>query len=468
MNKKGFTLIEVIVSFVLVTAISLALFKTVLAMQQRQKVNIALNQFKSFNLMINNEIQYDFLTDKILSTSACGTNCYDITFEKKGTVRITMNKEDGTITYGSFKEKLPVDYTFYDDMTITSYTSSTSGLNSYVVLTIPVKSNYEPNLSNIKYMYQYDSTKTGEVDLNYPSMDDIFANKIGVSGNGELFKDDHNELRYRGSNPDNYVTFNDDVAGWRIVGIFNVDGEQRVKLVRKGSIGNFSWDTSLQSGTGSANNGYGINEWGASETYEGADLMRELNGDYLNSSLTANANWYNGRNNQQTGSFNKNYVLKTSAQELIGEATWYTGGVPGGGTVTLADAYAKERGTQGKMCTSGDYCNDNVERTYTWKGKVGLIYPSDYGYASGNSNCATNISYSNTYCDTNWMSSYGWTITPSPYSIYALNVWYARASSVDYSNALNARAVRPSVYLKPNIKVTGEGTTSNPYVFSLN
>ena len=37
------------------------------------------------------------------------------------------------------------------------------------------------------------------------------------------------EYRYRGSNPDNYVTFNGEEAGWRIVGIF--DG--RVKLVRK-------------------------------------------------------------------------------------------------------------------------------------------------------------------------------------------------------------------------------------------
>ena len=166
MNKKGFTLVEVIVSFVLITAVSIALFRTTLTIQQRQKANIALSKFKALNLVLNNEIQYDFLTDKILSTSECGANCYDINFEKKGIVRITIDRSNGTIVYGSFKEKLPEEYTFYDDMTITSYISSTSGNNSYFALTIPVKSNYDPSLNSIKYMYQYDSNNP-DIEINY-------------------------------------------------------------------------------------------------------------------------------------------------------------------------------------------------------------------------------------------------------------------------------------------------------------
>ena len=45
--------------------------------------------------------------------------------------------------------------------------------------------------------------------------------------------------------------------------------------------------------------------------------------------------------------------------------------------------YNAERGNKtGKICTSGVECNDSVTRTTDWKGLVGLIYPSDYGYSA--------------------------------------------------------------------------------------
>ena len=272
-----------------------------------------------------------------------------------------------------------------------------------------------------------------------------------ASNTSGLIKTNGTELRYRGSNPNNYVTFNDEVAGWRIVGIF--DG--RVKLVRKTALGGYSWDTSVSN----VNNGYGINEWSQS------DLMNELNGDYLNSSLSSDKIWYNGSNNQKTGTFNKNRVLKTSAQELIEKATWYTSGVPISISLTLSDAYIAERGTQGKMCTSGDLCNDTVTRTTSWIGKVGLIYPSDYGYASSNSNCQTGIR-TNSNCNNNWMTRYGWTITPAPSSGSSKNVWTASSNSIYNRTTSEAYDVHPSVYLISGIQVKGTGTSGDPFVFA--
>ena len=450
MNKRGFTLVEVIVSFVLITAVSLALFKPTLSIQEKQKENLAINSFKAFNLAINNEIQYDFLTDKILSTTPCGDSCYDIVFENRGTVRTTLNKEDGIITYGSFKEKLPSEYKFYDDMLITSYSSDNEGLNSYVVMTIPVKSNYEPNLSNIKYMYQYDKNNPNAlVDLNLPNASDIFASKVGECG---LYRDDHGDLRYQGSNPCNYVTFNDET--WRIVGTFTVDGDKRIKIVREESLGSYSWDSS----DSTINGGDGINQWGPSGTYVGADLMLELNGDYLNSSLSANTNWYNGEDGQQDAVFNKDYVLKQDSKKLIADTTWHLGAFTGTAINSLASVYLAERGVD-------HFANptDGVERTNTWKGKVGLIYPSDFGYASANYSCKDNIN-STGICDNNWMSNYGWTITTTASTVK--HGWYSVAQNNTGSKMAVAHPVHPSVYLKSIVKVAGEGTTDNPYIFS--
>ena len=78
--------------------------------------------------------------------------------------------------------------------------------------------------------------------------------------NGEGLKIDNTpdqNIRYYGSDPNNYVSFNNEL--WRIIGVFG----NNVKLVRSESLGNISWDSS----DSTINNGYGVNQWGES-TYE--------------------------------------------------------------------------------------------------------------------------------------------------------------------------------------------------------
>ena len=278
-----------------------------------------------------------------------------------------------------------------------------------------------------------------------------------ASNTSGLIKTNGTELRYRGSNPNNYVTFNDEVAGWRIVGIF--DG--RVKLVKKTSLGSYSWDTSVQEGDDAVNKGWGVNEWSKS------DLMNELNGDYLDTTLTYNTTWYNGRGNKKTATFTYTNRLSSEAQELIDDATWYLGGFSAS-TTSVTDLYLAERGSSTCQTANTIGCvtskkNDGVERTTRWIGKIGLIYPSDYGYASGNRNCVTNMG-TDPNCDSNWMKSYGWTI--SPQYLNATYAWYASATTVPMDNVSSAKSVRPSLYLIQDIQIKGSGTSSDPYVFA--
>ena len=71
-------------------------------------------------------------------------------------------------------------------------------------------------------------------------------------------------IRYYGSNPNNYVSFNNEL--WRIIGVFG----NNVKLIRSEKLGDLSWDSSESS----VNNGYGVNEWSQ------ADLKNYLNTMY--------------------------------------------------------------------------------------------------------------------------------------------------------------------------------------------
>ena len=315
-----------------------------------------------------------------------------------------------------------------------------------------------------------------------------------------LAYDDFGNLRYVGAKPCNYVTFNDETAGWRIIGVF--DGY--IKLIRNESIGYYSWDTSASS----INNGFGINQWGESGEYTGADLMKLLNPGfdtnlaedgsgnviaetYANNSLYWNkqsGNCYNGRSNAYTTCDFSTTGLTESAKNMIDKHAWYLGSQDGSSTDPYfgngqsksRNYYENERGINtGKICTSSNLCNDTIIRTTTWEGYVGLMSPSDYGYAVGGINrtdCLNTVLYDYNYemednCISNdWFKSYiQWTMTPIAYSDGAMYI--VRASdniNWDDGHAESSYDVRPTLFLKSNVEISGEGTPSAPFTLSLN
>ena len=296
-----------------------------------------------------------------------------------------------------------------------------------------------------------------------------------------------NNLRYVGANPCNYVKVDNEI--WRIIGLMNNidDGtgkkETRIKLIRGESIGTYSWDTS----DSSINNGYGVNEWSQ------ADLMKLLNPGYESESIggslyynSISGNCYADKNNSTIACDFTNSGLKTNLKSLIGDTLWSTG-TNGTNSYTssrnglVSHFYSYERSSNtGKRCSSGTYCNDTVERTTTWTGKVGLMYPSDYGYAtsggstSNRTSCLNKVVYnwnSSSYSDcknNDWLynsSDFQWTLSPYANSSFAYGVFRVFSiGNVGYHYALSAGLVRPSVYLISKTSIlSGEGTLENPY-----
>ena len=290
--------------------------------------------------------------------------------------------------------------------------------------------------------------------------------------------DPDGNIRYMGADPNNYVTFNNEL--WRIIGVFDVKTsangqvEKRVKLIRADSLGNYSWDSSASG----VNKGYGVNEWSQ------ADIMTTLNsGAYWN---RTSGTCYNGTNNSTTTCNFSSNGLTSDAKNLIENAVWNTGTVDGStntnSNTNAITFYTSERSSNtGKICSSGTDCNDTVERTTTWIGQVGLMYPSDYGYAtSGGSTtnrqtCLNKELYNwNSVSDcyqNDWLynsSIHQWTLTSVPYSSRSDSIFLVNPSgSVGGTGANLALGVRPVVYLKSSVKITGgEGTSTSPYQLS--
>ena len=313
-----------------------------------------------------------------------------------------------------------------------------------------------------------------------------YITTLATTDTTNLATDDYGNTRYVGKNPNNYVSIDGDI--WRIIGTMkDVDDgtgnkEDRVKLIRASSIGGYSWDTSESS----VNNGWGVNEW------SGADLMKLLNPGYESESVGGSLYWNNKSgtcyrdlsNSRRSCNFTSTGI-KDKLKTLISDVVWNTGASTTSSQIA-SKFYTEERGTRnGKICSSETYCNDKVERATTWTGKVGLMYPSDYGYAtSGGSTtdratCLNTVLYSwdgssVSDCKKNdWLfnSDDQWTISPIASSSFAFRAFYVSSvGSVSYGYASNNNhyvAVLPVVYLLPSVVVqSGDGSSGNPFILS--
>ena len=254
------------------------------------------------------------------------------------------------------------------------------------------------------------------------------------------------EYRYRGASPKNYVTFNGET--WRIIGVFPTDDgtgkiENRIKLIKDQSIGNKYWNTTQVASTSTYNN------------WTGATLNTELNTTYLNS-------------------------LDSTSKSMIGNTKYYLGGKAAtynnGYVDTPLQFYSYERKIQNT--TSNEFYNGTNPNSFI--GKLGLMYLSDYGYAS--SNCENKRIYDENSlsndiraCNgTNWLfnNDFQWLLPQhasySNYAFYVRSGGGVDGSGVNGLVGYSQLGVRPVLYLISSAQITGgNGTSSSPYTLGL-
>ncbi len=280
-------------------------------------------------------------------------------------------------------------------------------------------------------------------------------------------------IRYYGSDPNNYVSFNNEL--WRIIGVLG----DNVKLIRSEKLGNLSWDSSASN----INSGNGINQWGEStyedgSYYEGADLQVYLNKMYYGGTSVI---CYDGFENKTTAC--PTNTIDETSKSLIDNHIWNTGAIEYNTRTDTVAFYKDERGNlNGKMCASAAFCNDTVTRTTRWTGYVALPYITDWAYASSESVCETNMQTkddSNVYIckNNNWMQKDYTIWYLSPYInaydgtgglAFQIFVLYNDNLLVSSAGAGASLSVFPTIYLKSNVLIeSGNGTSSNPYILKL-
>ena len=324
------------------------------------------------------------------------------------TINVSGQNGDGTITEYYYSKDNGSNYV---KSTSSSYTFTELTSNTTFYIKVYVKDSNGRN----SIIYATNAQTLLAVKLsNY-----VISQYTGTQGENSLYYHDSslangagdNSYRYAGASAsvNNYICLGSDEATcpeanlFRIIGVFG----DKTKVIRAKSVGNKQWHTS------------------ADNTWSSSSLNTYLNGEYLTS-------------------------LGTIADK-IATTTWKVGGRS---STYLYDvpktAYQYEVGSSASSTTHD--------------AKIGLMYVSDYGFATDQSGWTTKLSSYNSNTSKNWLflGSTEWTISrDSVNTTTAFNVTSAGRGG-DY-NVLNGCEVRPSFNLESSVKyVSGSGSMSDP------
>ncbi len=269
------------------------------------------------------------------------------------------------------------------------------------------------------------------------------------------------EYRYYGSNPNNYVKFNNEL--WRIIGLVNTPEGQRVKIIRATPLEPAMSYDNKNNNEGTSKGPYGSNDW------SDAKLQLLLNsGAYYN---RTSGECPTGQNNESTPCDFSNNGLTDNAKEMIDTIIWNLGGNSTSIGIITSNYYNYERGT-----------TVSSSRPKLWQGKIALMYPSDYGYAtSGESTnnrelCLKqelsnwkNDTYQSDCAYNNWLLE---TTADQRMLMPITDYWdnitaMGPTGGVGNHQVWNPDLIKPTLYLKPEVLIaSGKGTEEEPYELS--
>ena len=132
--------------------------------------------------------------------------------------------------------------------------------------------------------------------------------------------------------------------------------------------------------------------------------------------------------------------------------------------VTYYGATQRLVGTSGSAGGTGPSlkCNGELSKINS---KVGLITADELALAG----YATGLQNTTTYLQENATDTYWWSLSPSHFDGDFASVWSVDGSDGGFvdNSVTGTRGVRPSISLKSTTNITGEGTSSTPYIISM-
>ena len=315
----------------------------------------------------------------------------------------------------------------------------------FCLLLVLILTTYTNNRINFKML-------KNDIKKKYISSEEVTTSLIGSKIDTTLmpYTDDDmgTTYYYNGRVDNNYIKFGDNML-WRII---RVNGDGSIRLIYNGSIGNSSFNTSL-------NDAIYVGYKYSFNINHGSNNNSTIK-DYLNT-------WYN--NNLSETKYEKYIVgsifyTNRNAYSDPNSDPNITNTADGYGTSTqYFENYNKDNITDLKCSNSEDkfYINSSSNSNGKPDYPIGLLSYEEavlMGLNRNNDNTSSFLTNGNNY----------WTLTPSHYNGCAYNYYISSDGRLlNDKTVSNSLAVRPVISISADTPVIGEGTQDNPYTFSL-
>ena len=371
------------------------------------------------------ELVYDRETNIVKLISGGSDKCY-VYFDKYNVAKITnvtssKTTNSVTLTVTTEAGENPIEKYYFSKDDGQSYQESTS--NTYTFNNLYYGTTYNLRVYIIDTNGISSKVYTISVQIeNGPLLADYIKGLYTSQGSNGIYYHTSsledsaadNSYRYAGVNPNNYVCFGSTASTcpsdnlYRIIGVFGSEA----KLIKATSYGKYTWDS------------------GNDNTWSTSDIKNTLNTTYLSS-------------------------LSSTWQNKIATHTWKVGGMTwANGTNIPKIVYNYEVGSSSSSTT--------------WPGKIGLMYVSDYAFATIPNFWFERVDIEfpeiDKRVDFNWLYLAGneWFISRfSDYEYVFFMMTDGRVSSASWANS--SRIIRPAFYLISSVKYAGgSGTSSDP------
>ena len=379
-------------------------------------------------------LKWDDANKKVIMEGNVSDKCY-VFFDKYNPIKInsysiTPNGNKITISISATSGTGTITKYFYSKDDGLSYVESTS--NTYTFTNL-AKGTYKIKAYVLDSNNKISEFITKNIEITSMRLSEyIMSQYTGTQGENNIYYHDSrlshgakdNSYRYAGASADvkNYICIGSSATTcptdnlYRIIGVFGdnnhgVSGQQLVKVIKNTTYGKLAWNTSNS------------NDWAS------ATLNKTINTSFITEKL---------------------YEIENE----IATVTWKVSGYDNANS-TVNTLYTAEI--------------TNTTKTHT--AKIGLMYVSDYGYATIPDYWTTNLyNYSSAAKNKDWLclGSTEWLVSPFTFksgSKLSASAWIVNSSGY-VSGSINLTdtfEVRPSFYLLSSVNyIGGDGTKNSP------
>lgn len=444
MNKKGFTLVEILAVIVI-----LSLIITITATKGFGAFDNTKNKITEQNKKAIEEAAKVFLTDV--------DNCDDDLEEYKefGDTYTSCDEVKqkyccGNIPFNFLKEKNYIEGNDLNDDTV--YNEDNIEIKGYIdnhkiIVSVDIKSKNkqqsdEKDSTLVNYLKNNDNIKINSGSPNFST--------IEKEEKGMYLTIDNDGFTYyfRGKQSYNYVSFAGQI--WRIV---RINGDGSIRMILSGNIGQTAYNT-FENVLASVSYVFGDKT--------SSDASIALTKDNPSNIKQTIDNWYNNK-------------IKSKYDEYIQETTFCNdiNYINDKSNVTVSYdslefyySFGAEQRLAKNSPTPSLKCNENAALTL----KIGLINADEVAFAGGstkNNNTSYYLYSSNDF----------WTMSPQAfgkgtiYGVIDFTTYVYRVTSGKMWNTYSVANsfIRPVINLKKDVLVSeGDGSSSNPYIVKIN